>query len=216
MTDTGPGPPAAATRRGRPRADQSGLVEERVLDAATAVFLREGFSRSSFEQIAETARAGKATLYARYPSKQDLFIAVVQRCVARVLARVGGHPDGPTLGERLTTYGIMLANEALTTEVVALMRATIAEAGHFPELARQSHRIGFGDSVQGVARVIAGSEEGIAAALPSATRFVELAITPLQMRALCGADLRELRERAPRDVALVVAMLTAQGVLRAA
>lgn len=207
-SDKASAPPA---RRGRPPAGQRGLVEERVLDAATTVFLREGFARASLEQIAEVARTGKATLYARYSSKHELFTAVVRRCVSRALGRIRLCSETNDRNARLIAFGTMLATETLTPEVVALMRMTIAEAGHFPELTRQAHRIGFGDTVEEVARQIAAvgkpSATAMADAMPVATRFVELAITPLQMRALFGEDLEELRRRAPTDIAAVVSIL---------
>src|SRR5262245_31115570 len=69
----------AAGRSGRPPRELAGEVEERILDAACKVFLSRGFEGASIDEIAETARSGKPTIYARFPNKQALFAAAVAR-----------------------------------------------------------------------------------------------------------------------------------------
>ncbi|HZZ25591.1 MAG TPA: TetR/AcrR family transcriptional regulator, partial [Roseiarcus sp.] len=70
-------------RCGRPPREHAGQVEERILDAAGRVFLEHGFQGASVDEIAEVACAGKPTIYARFPGKQALFSAVVERLVSR-------------------------------------------------------------------------------------------------------------------------------------
>lgn len=55
------------------------IASERILDAATAVFAREGFDRANMDVIAAEAAATKPTLYARFGSKEGLFRAAVER-----------------------------------------------------------------------------------------------------------------------------------------
>src|SRR5262249_10010295 len=78
----------AAVRLGRPPKGLAGAVEDRILGAARKVFLERGFEGASIEEIAETARSGKPTIYARFPSKEALFTAVVMQSVAANTARV--------------------------------------------------------------------------------------------------------------------------------
>lgn len=203
-------------RRGRPRADQAGLREERVLDAATALFLDQGFERTTFDQLSALAPASKTTLYARFPSKEVLFEAVVLRMVRQVIGRLTIAPGDRSLEKRLVKVGIEVADKFLVPEVIALMRVTAAEAGRFPNLAREGYRVGFGGIVDFVAGAIAGrwSGEAVSAATPTAVRFLELALQPLQMKALFGADLAELRARAADDIREVVAMMAVTGALK--
>ena len=49
-----------------------------VLSGAKTVFLRCGFEGASVDAIAEEAKVSKATLYAHSPSKNMLFLRVVQ------------------------------------------------------------------------------------------------------------------------------------------
>ena len=78
-----------APRIGRPPTELAGEVEARILDAAAQVFLARGFDGASIAEIAEVARAGKPTIYARYPSKESLFEAAFLRRLGQRNARSG-------------------------------------------------------------------------------------------------------------------------------
>src|SRR5580698_4558618 len=69
--------PREAVRSGRPPRELAGEVEERILTAARKVFLDRGFEAASIEEIADTARSGKPTIYARFANKEALFAAAV-------------------------------------------------------------------------------------------------------------------------------------------
>ncbi|GJD73903.1 hypothetical protein CFIICLFH_2133 [Methylobacterium goesingense] len=196
-------------RRGRPRADQAGQIEERIITVASSLFLEQGFGRTTVDQIAELAHTGKTTLYGRFPTKEALFSAVVLRYVDVLQARMAIVPTSGSLKERLVQVGIELANLTLAEESIALMRLTIAEAKAFPELGREGFRIGFGGCVSCIAECLAtdASDAALAEATPTAVRFVEMALHPLYMHAFSGADLSGLCERATRDVPEVAEIL---------
>jgi AcrR family transcriptional regulator len=59
-----------------------------VLDAAFALFLERGYSGTSMEAIAQAAGVTKPVVYACYPSKDELFKALLEREEARVLRQV--------------------------------------------------------------------------------------------------------------------------------
>lgn len=63
---------------GRPRAEERDLRNEAILEAATEVFLEQGFARASTDEIASRAGASKQTLYSLYPSKAALFAALMK------------------------------------------------------------------------------------------------------------------------------------------
>jgi AcrR family transcriptional regulator len=203
--------PADRPRRGRPRVDQAGQVEQRILDAATATFLAQGFSRTTLDQVAEVAHVSKTTLYGRFPTKELLFAAVVNAAVQTLQVPMHLTPTSGTLKERLIQAGIGLAAATLTAESIALMRVTLAETDAFPEVARAGFQIGFDACVRCIAECLAATtaEDQIALATPIAERFVEMALHPLYMHAFFGADLGYLRDRAVRDVAEVAEILLA-------
>jgi len=58
------------------------LVEKRknqILDAASRIFSKKGFSKANTDQIAKAANLGKGTIYRYFKSKKDLFLSVVDR-----------------------------------------------------------------------------------------------------------------------------------------
>src|ERR1700740_2256624 len=91
----------AAVRFGRPPKELAGEVDARILDAARKVFLERGFEGASIEKIAEAARSGKPTIYARFPGKEALFTAVIMQSIAANVARLQAYtPAGATIEQR--------------------------------------------------------------------------------------------------------------------
>ena len=77
---------AAAPRpRGRPRQVPIEEQRERILAAATEVFAREGFDGTTSERIAEVSGVGRPSVYQLFGSKNDVFIAAVDRALMRML-----------------------------------------------------------------------------------------------------------------------------------
>jgi AcrR family transcriptional regulator len=197
-------------RPGRPRADQAGEVEQRLLDAATAVFLEQGFGRATLDQVAERAHVGKTTLYSRYATKDALFEAAVRTCVETFLRDMDTEPVQGTLEQKLVQVGTALAQATLTPYVISIMRITLAETERFPEIAKEAFRLGFGACVQSIADALSEGEEPMSAsrALDLGKRFVELALHPLYFHAFFGDDLQSLNERVAADVAQVARMIS--------
>src|ERR1700704_5351244 len=103
----------APGRSGRPPNELAGEVEERILDAARKVFLDRGFEGASIEEIAGVARAGKPTIYARFRDKKALFTAAVTRYIIAKQGQLENYsPSGATIGERLTSIGVTILQEA--------------------------------------------------------------------------------------------------------
>src|ERR1700736_3620311 len=97
----------AVVRFGRPPKERAGEVEERILDAARKVFLERGFEGASIDEIAEAARSGKPTIYARFPGKEALFTAVVMQSVAANVERFKAYtPTGATIEQRLESGAV--------------------------------------------------------------------------------------------------------------
>src|ERR1700704_1353334 len=73
---------AAVPRRGgRPSRKQAARLGERIVDAATHLFLAHGYGATSIEAVARRARVSKRTFYHRFPDKPALFAAVVHRII---------------------------------------------------------------------------------------------------------------------------------------
>jgi AcrR family transcriptional regulator len=199
-----------AVRRGRPSRETAGEVEERILDAAAKVFLERGFEGASIDEIAEAASAGKPSIYARFPSKEHLFAAVVMRKVRQNTSLDGLSAAGSTTEERLKALATALLERVLASDSVGLMRAACAEARRFPDLAGSVHRKASEEGAEAIARLLgelARSDE--TGALPAfapdrlaatARRFKETVFLPIVVRALFGEDLAALRAEIPSQL----------------
>ena len=61
------------------RSESVARTRARLLDAAETVFAENGFGRTSLEQIAERAGYTRGAVYANFASKDELFLAVLDR-----------------------------------------------------------------------------------------------------------------------------------------
>jgi AcrR family transcriptional regulator len=206
-------------RCGRPRRESAGAVEGRILDAAAKVFLGRGFSGASVDEIAEVASAGKPTIYARFPNKEALFAAVIERLVRQETGLEGVSCAGASLDERLKALAAAILNTVLAPETIGLIRVAVAEACRFPELATSVSRMARERKAEAVRRLLAEFADcERTKALPAfapdrlpetARRFLELVGPPMLLRALFGEDLDALRAEigphAARSVAFFLA-----------
>ncbi len=143
---------AAAT----PRADHRTLPRRRghaldmaILNATIAEIDLSGYAGLSMERVAERARASKASLYRRWPSKVELVMAAIYG----LLPDPAGAADTGTLrGDLLALYrssAEMLAGPAGTA-----IRGLVSDALREPELAAQLRRYTRGRSVAAMQEVV--------------------------------------------------------------
>src|SRR3954466_2488295 len=78
-------------RGGRPSREASEQIGALILDAATEMFLAQGFGATSIDALAERLGIAKRTFYHRLADKEALFAAVVHRIVDQ-LRPAGGTP----------------------------------------------------------------------------------------------------------------------------
>src|SRR5262244_3697892 len=78
----------AAPRRRRGRARRDGLTEQRILDAAHAVFVRRGSAGARMQEIAREAGVNQALLHYYFRSKDGLAQAVFLRAARQLLPAV--------------------------------------------------------------------------------------------------------------------------------
>ncbi|MGH3734088.1 MAG: TetR/AcrR family transcriptional regulator [Micromonosporaceae bacterium] len=63
--------------------------EQQMLDAAAAVFSRHGYHTATVDEIADAAGISKPMVYLYFGSKEELFVAVVEREAARLRDMIG-------------------------------------------------------------------------------------------------------------------------------
>ena len=109
-----------------------------ILDAAHGQFVARGFSTASMDDIARAAGITKGTLYLYFPSKQDLFRAVVLGSIDRTFA------EGDELlrtftgsAEALLAIVVRMWWKAIgETRYSGVPKLMIVESANFPELAK--------------------------------------------------------------------------------
>jgi AcrR family transcriptional regulator len=205
----------AQVRFGRPPKELAGEVDARILAAARNVFLERGFEGASIDEIAEVARSGKPTIYARFRDKRALFTAVVTRDIlSRITEFDAKAPTGATIEERLTSAAITLLHWGLDSERIALMRLAIAEAGRFPDLASTVSRTARDLSTElGVHLLGELTQFDELSSLPAfaperlattARLFLDLVAVPMLLRALYEVNLKTLDAEIDAHVACAV------------
>src|SRR5579872_1509460 len=116
---------------------------ESILAAAQRTFLASGFGAVSMDAIAREAGASKATLYAYFSSKEELFGAVVAREGERYFRGFSAHELDPHDVEKsLTEIARRFLELVLSPDAIAVNRITIAEAVRFPQLGEVFWRAG--------------------------------------------------------------------------
>ena len=113
-------------------------VRRRILEAAFAAFMKNGYAATSTLEIATRARVSKRDLYALVGNKQKMLMA----CIAERARRFQMPTDLPaprdreSLGRLLYSFGARLLREVSEPKVIAVFRLAIAEAANAPEVAR--------------------------------------------------------------------------------
>lgn len=121
-------------RRAAGRSEPRGKAEA-ILAAAERAFLAAGFGAVTMDRIAREAGVSKATVYAYFAGKEDLFGAVVAQLSER---RFGGFSaealDPGDIAASLTTIAERFLDLVLSREAIALNRIIIGEVTRFPVL----------------------------------------------------------------------------------
>jgi AcrR family transcriptional regulator len=127
-------------RTGRPSKKQAAATSLRIIETAAGLFAAQGFAATSMEQVASACNAGKDTLYRRYPSKLELFAAVVEHTRTRVLERLQGDIDavadkGDSLS-RVKHVARWFLTVNLDSDLLAFRRIALSEGTVFGQNAQ--------------------------------------------------------------------------------
>jgi AcrR family transcriptional regulator len=122
----------------RPRQRRKETRPQELLDAALELFVEKGFAATRAEEVARRAGVSKGTLYLYYPSKEELFKAVVRQKLSNLIAEgqdLVGCFEGSTselLRELMQTWWDRFG----ATPAAGIHKVVIAEVRNFPDLAQ--------------------------------------------------------------------------------
>lgn len=180
-----PDPASGINRKGR-KFDQ-------VLDGARQIFLADGFEGANVDDIARAAGVSKATLYAYFPDKAQLF-AEVARCECDRMAESALQDIDISLPLRevLTRVATQIATILVSDFSLAMFRICISERDRFPELARSYYEsgpeMGRRQLEQGFRDAVARGELKIENFTLAAEQFADLARSHIWLRAVFGVQ----------------------------
>ena len=123
---------------------RSGRKRRAIMEAATTLFLRNGYQGTSMDEVAALAAVSKQTVYKQFADKEQLFGEIILGIADRaeefapvVTATLAGTED---LERDLGALARRYVAFVMQPSVLQLRRLIIGEAGRFPELARAYYR----------------------------------------------------------------------------
>jgi TetR/AcrR family transcriptional regulator, mexJK operon transcriptional repressor len=125
---------------------RTALKRKAILEAATTVFLRDGYLGAGMDEIALLADVSKQTIYKQFTSKETLFLEIVAGLTDAgsdaVHEGIPELPPGGDLRAYLEDYANRQLDIVLTPRLMQLRRVVIGEAGRFPELGKALYESG--------------------------------------------------------------------------
>jgi AcrR family transcriptional regulator len=129
---------AAGAADGGVRQRRKEARPQELLSAALALFVEKGFAATRAEEVARRAGVSKGTLYLYYPSKEELFKAVVRHNLTSLIAegeQMASCFEGSSselLARLIQTWWERFGN----TPAAGIHKVILAEVRNFPELAQ--------------------------------------------------------------------------------
>jgi len=134
---------------------QSARKRRAILEAATTVFLRQGYLGTSMDEVAALAAVSKQTVYKHFADKESLFTEIVTGAVDAVSdphhEDVLGLGDSADVEADLRALAERQLERVMQPRLLALRRLVIGEAGRFPELGRAYYERGAGRTIEALA-----------------------------------------------------------------
>lgn len=164
-------------------------------DAIVAIaqqsFAANGYAGASMSEIATRVGGSKATLYNYFKSKEELFVAVIEKKCRQIesLLKEAEIESGGDLRTALTKFGERFVALILSEESVATYRLVTAECARFPEIGHAIYTSGVQTNHKRMANFLehakeAGQLRGDTDVTVAAEQFFDLCLSGLHRRRL--------------------------------
>ena len=160
-----------------------------ILASARTLFIENGFGATSMEAVAQHAKVGKATVYAHYSSKDELFAAVIAAEGAVNSLDLNSDPAAsPAIV--LRRFGKQAMALLLAPSNIAVRRMISAEATRIPELGRLYFESGPSALIDGLAaylgQIMDKGQMRREDPRFAAAQYLGMIVGDLQLRAMIG------------------------------
>lgn len=190
---------------GKPWKDER---RDAIVEVAKQAFVEFGYAGTSMSSIAARVGGSKATLYNYFKSKEELFVAVVEKKCEQIqclLSRAEIEAGGD-LRTALTNFGQRFLELVLSDDSIATYRLATAEAGRFPELGQALYNSGPRQTKSRMAEFLkhaqdAGQLRHDVNVATAVNHFFGMCVQDIQQRRLWGA----ISSPSPEDIRSEVA-----------
>jgi TetR/AcrR family transcriptional regulator, mexJK operon transcriptional repressor len=163
------------------------------MSAAAEVFIENGFSGASIDQIAIRAGVSKPTIYSHFTGKEQLFTEILNdACKDLTGPMIEEGADTQDLAVQLQRIAVAYAGSLTRREVTSLYRLVASESDRFPDAALRYFNAGPEQAYGVFTRFIAARiERGeIIGENPRklAELFASMVVSPLRLRLLFQAS----------------------------
>lgn len=121
----------------------NGRKTEAILKAATRLFPKQGYEKTTMQDIATAAGVTKQTVYSYFPSKELLFTQMIDNLCRKAI------DSKPVVGSASKSFelllfdvGMKVLNLITSAEGMAVTRLVVAEAVRYPKLAKLYYESG--------------------------------------------------------------------------
>lgn len=156
-----------------------------ILDAARELFLEQGYAATSMDAVARAAGVSKATVYACFTSKDELFASMVEREGTPRIAALAAHPDW-TAQQVLHAFASDAARLLLSDSVIAMHRLVASEVNRTPSVGNLFFESGPEPLIESLTTFLGDAmdrgELRVAPARLAAAQFLAIIVADLQMR----------------------------------
>jgi len=125
-TDAQAGPAETSRRPGRPRSEQA---EQAIIEATLDLFAEQGFEGVCVEAVASRAGVGKATIYRRWPNKEELLLAALGSMKSPF-----PEPEGTSARDDLVAMLTVMCEDKADPRKARRYALLLGEGGKYPRL----------------------------------------------------------------------------------
>ncbi|QSX74189.1 TetR/AcrR family transcriptional regulator [Lysobacter arenosi] len=153
-----PNPPPNSADQASPRRPRrsSDELRNQILEAASELFLRDGYANTSIDAVIEKVGGSKRAIYSHFGGKDDLFAAMVTNLSEAALQAIpdAGEDVGNDVRASLIRFARAVMQVLMDPRTVAVYRLVVSESGRMPGLANAFLKNGSGRAASGLARLL--------------------------------------------------------------